>query len=167
MSISFLPYVRDDERDLWVIPAPARDDGDAFEVSVSNGNAVALLLALGLSPEPHGIFSLEAFSGLVTAALRRHLGQRSPDVAPAEHPWPGKMTMIHLGRGEGYIERRLGDLVGLAQRSRLCLRRRRASPRRRTADPAIPAEAVVRPRTRGRRRPAGRSPPRRAAKSAC
>ena len=40
MSISFLPYVRDDARDLWVIPALARDDGDAFEVSVSNGNAV-------------------------------------------------------------------------------------------------------------------------------
>jgi hypothetical protein len=118
MSISFLPYVRDDERDLWVIPTPARDDGDAFEVSVSNGNAVALLLALGLSPEPDGIFSLEAFSGLVTAALRRHLGQRSPDVAPAEHAEPGKMTMIHLGRTEGYVERRLGNLACLVQRSR-------------------------------------------------
>jgi hypothetical protein len=85
---------------------------------VSNGNAVALLLALGLSPEPDGIFSLEAFSGLVTAALRRHLGQRSPDVAPAEHAEPGKMTMIHLGRTEGYVERRLGNLACLVQRSR-------------------------------------------------
>ncbi len=55
MSISFLPYVHDDVRDLWVIPALARDDGDAFEMSVSNGNAVGLLLALGLSPEPDGI----------------------------------------------------------------------------------------------------------------
>ena len=119
MSISFLPYVRDDARDPWVIPAPARDDGDAFEVSVSNGNGVALLLALGLSPEPDGILTREAFSGLVTAALRRHLGQRSPEVAPAEHTEPGKMTMIHLGRSEGYIERRLGDLASLVQRSRL------------------------------------------------
>lgn len=50
MSISFLPYVRDDARDLWAIPAMARDDGDAFEVSVSNGNAVGVLLALGVSP---------------------------------------------------------------------------------------------------------------------
>jgi hypothetical protein len=118
-SISFLPYVRDDARDLWVIPAFARADGDAFEMSVSNGNAVGLLLALGLSPEPDGIFTLDAFSGLVTAALRRHLGQRSPEIAPAEHAEPGKMTMIHLGRSEGYIERRLGDLAGLLQRSRL------------------------------------------------
>jgi hypothetical protein len=119
MSVSFLPYVRDDVRDLWVIQSLARDDGDGFEVSVSNRNAVELLLALGLSPEPDGIFTLDAFSGLVTAALRRHLGQRSPEVAPAEHAEPGKMTMIHLGRSEGYIERRLGDLACLVQRSRL------------------------------------------------
>ena len=119
MSISFLPYVRDDARDLWVMPALARDNADTFEVSVSNGNAVGLLLALGLSPEPDGIFTLDAFSGLVTAALRRHLGQRSPEVAPAEQAEPGKMTMIHCGRSEGYIERRLGDLAGLVQRSRL------------------------------------------------
>jgi len=30
--------------------------------------------------------------------------------------------MIHLGRSEGYIERRLGDLAGLVQRSRLAYR---------------------------------------------
>ena len=121
MSVSFLPYVRDDVRDLWVIPSLARDDGDGdgFEVSVSNGNAVELLLALGLSPEPDGIFTLDAFSGLVTAALRRHLGQRSPEIAPAEYAELGKMTMIHLGSSEGYVERRLGDLAGLVQRSRL------------------------------------------------
>ena len=119
MSVSFLPYVRDDARDLWVIPALARADSDAFEMSVSNGNAVELLLALGLSPEPDGIFTLDAFSGLVTAALRRHLGQRSPEIAPAEYAELGRMTMIHLGRSEGYIERRLGDLAGLVQRSRL------------------------------------------------
>ncbi len=119
MSVSFLPYVRDDVRDLWVIPSLACDDGDGFEVSVSNGNAVELLLALGLSPEPDGVFTLDAFSGLVTAALRRHLGQRSPEVPPAEHAEPGKMTMIHCGRSEGYIERRLGDLAGLVQCSRL------------------------------------------------
>ena len=119
MSVSFLPYVRDDVRDLWVIASLAHDDGDGFEVSVSNGNAVELLLALGLSPEPDGIFTLDAFSGLVTAALRRHLGQRSPEIAPAEYAELGRMTMIHLGRSEGYIERRLGDLAGLVQRSRL------------------------------------------------
>ena len=119
MSVSFLAYVRDDARDLWVMPALARDNADTFEVSVSNGNAVELLLALGLSPEPDGIFTLDAFSGLVTAALRRHLGQRSPEIAPAEYAELGKMTMIHLGRSEGYVERRLGDLAGLVQRSRL------------------------------------------------
>jgi len=119
MSVSFLAYVRDDARDLWVMPALARDNADTFEVSVSNGNAVELLLALGLSPEPDGIFTLDAFSGLVTAALRRHLGQRSPEIAPAEYAELGKMTIIHLGRSEGYIERRLGDLAGLVQCSRL------------------------------------------------
>ncbi len=119
MSISFLPYVRDGARDMWVIPALARDHSDAFEVSVSNLNAVGVLLALGLSPEPAGIFALDAFSCLVTAALRRHLGQRSPETASAEQAEPGKITMIHLGRSEGYTERRLGDLAGLVQRSRL------------------------------------------------
>jgi len=117
MSICFLPYVRDDARDL-VIPALARADVDAFRVSVSNGKTVGLLLGLGLAPEPDGILTLEAFSGFVTGALRRHLAQRSPEVAPAAHVEPGKMTMIHLGRSEGYIERRLGDLAGLVQRSR-------------------------------------------------
>ena len=41
MSVSFLPYVRDDVRDLWVIPSLARDDGDGFEVSVSNVSVAA------------------------------------------------------------------------------------------------------------------------------
>jgi len=155
MSINFLPYVRDDARDLWVIPVLAHADVDEFQVSASNGDAVGLSLALGLAPELYGILTVDALSSLVTA-LR--FGQRSPEMAPAEHAEPGKMTMSHLGRGEGYIERRVGDLVGLVQPSRLCPRRRRASPRRRTADPAILAEAVVRPRPRGRRRQAGRSP---------
>jgi len=62
---------------------------------------------------------INAFSALVTAALRRHLGQRSPAIPPVEDTEPGRMTINHLGRAEGYLERRLGNLASLIQRSRL------------------------------------------------
>jgi hypothetical protein len=52
--------------------------------------------------------SIDAFSGLMTATARHHLDRRSPEPAT---------TLVHVGRSEGYIERRLGDLT-LIQRNR-------------------------------------------------
>jgi len=76
-------------------------------------------LALGLSPEPDGgPFPLGSFAGLVTAALRRHLGQRSPERAPCAETGEGRATIVFLGWRKGYIEERLGDLARLIQRGR-------------------------------------------------
>ena len=106
MTINFMPYLRDAAHDVWTIPPTARDGAD-------------LLLALGITPEPNGgVLPIEAFAGLVTAALRRHLGRRSPERASFIDAEPGKMPLIYLGRREGYIEERLGDLARLVQHAR-------------------------------------------------
>ncbi|HUZ92085.1 MAG TPA: hypothetical protein VMU78_09330, partial [Methylocella sp.] len=110
---------RDGNTAHWIVPSEARKDPDAFSLSLSSGNAMDLLLALGLSDtyseEP---WPLAAFANLVTEALRRHLGQRSPELPTVVKHEPGKMRITHLGRPEGYIEQRLIELSALLQRSR-------------------------------------------------
>ena len=119
MTVNFTPYVHDTAHDVWIIPQTTREIGDDFELSVSNANGADLLLALGITPEPNGgLLAIEAFAGLVTAALRRRLGRRSPERAPTLDAEPSKMPLIYLGRREGYIEERLGDLARLVQHSR-------------------------------------------------
>jgi hypothetical protein len=119
VSICFLPYVHDQVRDIWMVPLAARDDPDSFELSVSNANGADLLCVLGLAPEPSGgPVPIEAFAGLVTAAARRHLDHRSPALATVEDVQKGRLTVVLVGRAEGYIERRLGDLMILIQRGR-------------------------------------------------
>jgi len=119
VSIDFTPYIRDAERDLWLLPDAARVEPDAFEMNVSNANGVDLLLALGLAPKTSSDpMPIDAFAGLVTAALRRHLGRRSPEQENVTDNADGRMTFVYCGRPEGYIEDRLGDLARLIQRSR-------------------------------------------------
>ena len=119
MSICFLPYVHDQVRDIWMVPLAARDDPDSFELSVSNANGADLLCALGLAPDPGGEpVPIDAFAGLVTAAARRHLDHRSPALATVEDVQKGRLTLVLVSRAEGYIERRLGDLMTRIQRSR-------------------------------------------------
>ena len=119
MSIDFLPYVRDAERDLWRLPDAAHGDPDAFEMNVSNANGAELLLALGLAPDTSADpMPINAFAGLVTAALRRRLDRRSPELETVTDAAPGRATFIFCGRREGYIEDRLGELARLIQRSR-------------------------------------------------
>ena len=119
MSISFLPYVHDQVRDIWMVPGAVRDDPDGFELSVSNANGADLLCTLGLAPEPGGgPVPIEHFAGLVTEAARRHLDRRSPARATVEDAQKGRLTVVLVGRPDGYIERRLGDLMSLIQRSR-------------------------------------------------
>jgi len=118
MSISFMPCVDDPASNTWRALS-GRTDPDGFELNVSDANGVDLLLALGLPPEPVGSpRPIDAFAGLVTAALRRHLGRRSPERQPVTEPGDGRATFIPCGRREGYIEDRLGDLARLIQRSR-------------------------------------------------
>ena len=51
MSIDFPPYIRDAERDLWLLPDAARVQPDGSEMNVSNANGLDLLLALSLAPK--------------------------------------------------------------------------------------------------------------------
>ena len=88
-------------------------------MNVSNANAADLLLAIGLNPDvAQAPLPLDAFSALVTSALRRHLDRRSPALETVIDQEPGKLAMIHCGRREGYIEETLSALAALVQRSR-------------------------------------------------
>lgn len=119
MTVCFTPYVRDPKRNCWVLPHIGREDHEDFELDVCNANAVDLLLTLGLEPASYGdVMPIDVLSNLVTAALRRHLGTRSPELPTIEDAQPGRMTMIHIGRNEGSIERKLGALAKAIQRSR-------------------------------------------------
>ena len=118
MSICFHPYVHDRGRDVSIVLRAVHDDPDSFELSVSNANGADLLCTLGLAPEPDGgPVPIEHFAGLVTEAARRHLDHRSPALATIEDVQKGRLTVVLVGRPEGYIERRLGDLMALIQRS--------------------------------------------------
>ena len=76
-------------------------------------------VTLGLEPASYGdVIAIDVFSNLVTAALRRHLGKRSPELPTVEDAQPGRMTIIHIGRNEGYIEGKLGALMTAIQRGR-------------------------------------------------
>jgi hypothetical protein len=119
MSISFCPYVYEAASDVWLLPPAARQAPDAFELNVSNANGADLLLAMGLDPDvEQPPMPIDAFSGLLTAALRRHLGQRSAALEAVADQQHGKMAVIHCGRREGYIEERLGELAAIVQISR-------------------------------------------------
>jgi hypothetical protein len=119
VSICFLPYVHDQVHDIWTALRAARDDPDSFGLSVSNANGADLLCALGLAPEPGGgPVPIDHFAGLVTAAARRHLDHRSPALATVEDVQKGRLTVVLVGRTEGYIEHRLSDLMALIQRGR-------------------------------------------------
>ena len=119
MSMSFSPYVYDNARNIWIALQNTGGEADGLELSLSNGNGCDILLALGLAPDPHGEpYPIDIFAGLVTAALRRHLGQRSPGLPARVDVEKGRATIVFLGRREGYIEDRLGDLARLVQRSR-------------------------------------------------
>ncbi len=90
-----------------------------MEINVSNANGADLLLAIGLDPyADYSPMPIDAFSAIVTAALRRRLDQRSPELETGIDQQPGRMTIINCGRREGYIEERLGKLAALVQQSR-------------------------------------------------
>jgi hypothetical protein len=119
VSICFGPHFHDAGSDRLVLPPADRDSLDDYELSLANGNGVTILLALGLPPEPMGgPIAIDAFAGLVTAALRRHLGHRSPEIPTHADTGARRATIVHLGRREGYVEERLGDLARLVHRCR-------------------------------------------------
>jgi hypothetical protein len=120
VSICFHPYVRDQVRDIWIVPPAVRDDPDSFELSVSNANGADLLCTLGLAPEPGGgPVPIEHLAALVTEAARRHLDHRSPALSTVEDAQKGRLTVVLVGRTEGYIERRLSDLMADTTKPRL------------------------------------------------
>ena len=119
MSISFLARALQPGGTTWDVPGCALADPEALEVNVCNGNGYELLTALGLAPGPEGgPIPIDQFRGLITNALRRRLGKRSPALPVTEERSAGGATIAFLGRSEGYVERRLGDLAQMAARGR-------------------------------------------------
>ena len=120
MGISFVARVCDPQSGTLRLPENGAEDPDAFEVNVCNANGADLLRALGLPSAPEGgPAPIEAFRALVTAALRRHLGHRSPALPiRSKGGADGGMAMVSVDRREGYLETRLGDLARMAQRGR-------------------------------------------------
>jgi hypothetical protein len=119
MSVTFMPYVFDATRSCWVRPTAIARDDETFELNVSNANAADLLAELGIAAEPGADpWPIELVAHLITGALRRHLGKRSPARTAITDAAPGRTTIIHCARREGYIEERLGHLAQLVQRSR-------------------------------------------------
>ena len=79
MTVSFHPMIYDAQSASWRVVNADGKARDAFEFNLSNANATDLLAALGISPgENAEPYPIEALSHLVTAALRRRLGKRSP-----------------------------------------------------------------------------------------
>ena len=118
MTISFMPYIYDATRALWVYPEQVRADSDSYELNLSNSNALDLLEAIGLPVESDGMVPIDSFSDQIAAAVRAHLDQRTPAIPTIVDSQPGQMTIYHVGRRGGYIEERLGDLARLVQRAR-------------------------------------------------
>ena len=117
MTVNFKSYVFDQVRHTCCMLA-SRDD-ETFIVNLSNANAADVLAALGLSADDeNNPMPIDTFLNLTTAALRRHLDNRSPERELIVDVVPGKMTIIHCTRREGYVVERLGDLAKLIQRSR-------------------------------------------------
>ncbi len=119
MTVCFTPYIHDQTRDVFLLPPETRDDSERFELSLSNSNGIDILLALGLTPDPASEpYPITRIANLVTAALRRHLGNRSPELVTCTDAPKGRLAIVYCGRREGYIEDRLGKLAQLIQHSR-------------------------------------------------
>lgn len=122
MSVVFVPYAAPDTSgQLWLWPEVCRQDPDRFTLELCNGNAADVLDQLGFSGEAwlDEPLRIEEFSRLVTYALRRRLGRRSPALPPQQLSLNGEgMRITDCGRAEGYIEQRLYDLARMAARAR-------------------------------------------------
>ncbi len=122
MTVTFLPYsAPDGDGHFWKCPDVCRREPELFQLELNNRNAADVLARLGY-PDETWIDEpprIDEFAELVTGALRRSLGKRSPVLPSCELPPIGAgPTFIEGGRDEGYIERRLYDLAMLVARAR-------------------------------------------------
>lgn len=122
MTVTFTPYSSPGpDGHFWKWPEACQRDPERFTLELNNRNAADVLARLGYSGETwiDEPLQINEFARLVTRALRRSLGQRSPAILAHELPPIGAgATFIEGGREEGYIERRLYDLAMLVARAR-------------------------------------------------
>jgi hypothetical protein len=119
MGIEFNPVISDENTGYWEVPDDARRNPDAFELSLSSSNGLDLLETIGFTESyPEAPQPIDAFAARVTAALRKSIDAPSPEIPVHVDKAPGRVTVIDLGRDEGYINRRLYDLSMLIQKSR-------------------------------------------------
>ena len=122
MTVTFVPYSAPEaDGHFWRWPAACQHDPERFTLELNNRNAADALARLGYPDETwlDEPLRIDEFAKLVTRALRRSLGKRSPALLSHElPPISGGATFIEGGREEGYIERRLYDLAMLVARAR-------------------------------------------------
>jgi len=108
MSISFTP-LRLNGHHFEFVQLP----GDC-ELNLSQANGLDLLDALGIEDSYAGEpWPIQCFRTLVTVARRKRLGHLSPEIPTTEDKQEGRMTIIHCGRREGYIEQKLEEFSNL------------------------------------------------------
>jgi hypothetical protein len=116
MSISFLPYIKNESSQRFEFPAVCLNN-EAYEVNLCNANAHDVLQTLGLPTETEPV-AINDFARVLSATLRKHIDRKSPEIRPSEDSQPGKMTIIDMGRRPGYIEEQIFELVMLTVRAR-------------------------------------------------
>jgi hypothetical protein len=92
-------------------------NNESFELNVCNTNAEDILKSLGFAVEGEPV-AIGVFTQIISNALRKHLNQKSPLCKQVEIIETGKMTMIDMGRREGYIEAQIFELAKLAHRAK-------------------------------------------------
>jgi hypothetical protein len=107
MTISFYPYIYDAGAEECLIVETTKESFD-----LSNANASDLLSVLGFEdlwsvpPQP-----ILGFLDRLTAALRKSIGRPSAEIPMTIDRAHGRMTVVDCGRAEGYLNRRLHELV--------------------------------------------------------
>jgi hypothetical protein len=117
MSISFYPYIYNNTLNYFDFPEACEDTIDLFVINVCEANARDILNTLGFAVEGKPV-AIGVFAQLISNTLRKHLNHKSPLCEQVELIEPGKMTIIHMGRREGYIEEKIFELAKLAHRAK-------------------------------------------------
>lgn len=113
MSITFQAGELIDHANGYKVYEPVLGD---LECNVSNANGYSILEALCIEADPCGGLPINEFIGRGQVWLKRNIGKPSEEIEVTEsRAAPDKCLVIDCGRQEGYLNRRIQELVMLAQ----------------------------------------------------